>query len=199
MKSICVLARRGDTSREAFHTYYENNHAPLALRYFPFSRYVRNHLMDGADLGFDTISEFWAKDTTALAALMQGPVGEILREDERRFMDQSKTAPASAREQVFSPGVIREQRFALLLNWTDEAEMIVDWAARMGDNTPGVYIDFVTSWRTPAFPARAVLWTPDIDDLPDSIPGLTIRALRVRSCETAPAAPNQGAARGDVQ
>jgi uncharacterized protein (TIGR02118 family) len=184
MKSICVLARREDTSREAFHTYYENNHAPLALRHFPFDRYVRNHIIDNADLGFDTISEFWAQDTTPLAGLMEGPVGDILRADEQRFMDQSKTAPAVSREHVLSPGAIGEQRFALLLNWTGDDETIIDWAARMAVNTPGVYMDFATSWQTPAFPARAVLWTPDIKAVPDSIPGLTSRALRVMSCES---------------
>jgi uncharacterized protein (TIGR02118 family) len=199
MKSICVLARREDTSREAFHAYYEESHAPLALEHFPFRRYVRNHLLDSIDPGFDTISEFWAQDTTALASLMEGPVGELLRADEQRFMAQSKTAPAGSREHVFSPGTIGRQRFALLLNWKGEDEMIVDWAARLAADTPGVYMDVVTSWRTPAFPARAVLWTPDIKDIPDSFSGLTVRALRVRSCETVVAAPDHGRATSDMQ
>lgn len=78
MKSMCVLARRADFSREQFQAYYEDHHAPLGVQHFPFAGYVRNHLLDAPEIGFDTISEFWAEDISALGALMQGPVGEIL-------------------------------------------------------------------------------------------------------------------------
>ena len=47
----------------------------------PFAKYVRNHLIDHDGLWYDTISEFWADDIEQAANLMNGPVGEILRED----------------------------------------------------------------------------------------------------------------------
>ena len=184
MKSICLLSRREGLSRQEFHDYYEHNHAPLAVKFFPFRRYIRNHVVGAPDLGFDTISEFWADDTAALAAMMDGPVGERLREDEQRFMDRSKIAPASAGEQVLSPGELSTERYALLLNGAGDDTAIIDWARHLAAQTAGVSIDLVTSWQQPAFPARAVLWTPDISGVAELPTSLTAQTVRVRSCET---------------
>lgn len=192
MKSICVLARRDDLSREQFQAYYEDHHAPLGVQHFSFARYVRNHLLDAPDMGFDTISEFWAEDIGALGALMAGPVGEILREDERRFMDQAKIAPASAQEQILSPGVIDGERYALLLNWSGEQPpTLLEWATQVATRAAGVSMDITTAWKQPAFPAQAVLWTPDktvVADMPESVTGRLVRVQRFETSQTVLAA-----------
>lgn len=185
MKSMCVLARRADFSREQFQTYYEDNHAPLGVENFPFTRYVRNHLLDAPDIGFDTISEFWAEDIGALGELMNGPVGDLLREDECRFMDQSKIAPAGSQEHILSPGVVDGERYALLLNWSgDQPLELLDWAAQVATRAAGVSMDITTSWRQPAFPAQAVLWTPDKTVVADMPKAVTVRIVRVQRFET---------------
>lgn len=193
-KSICVLARRADLTRDEFQDYYEHQHAPLGRQHFPFSRYVRNHLIDSPDIGFDTISEFWAEDIAALAGLMDGPVGEIMREDESRFMDRSRIAPGSVEEHVLSGGST-DRRHALLIDWADDADAaaradLLAWAGSIAANQPGVSVDFVQSWGA-AFPARAVLWLPDVAGLPPTPEFLSIRTVAVRRCET-PAAELRG-------
>lgn len=194
MKSVCVLARRPDSSRAEFQRYYEERHAPLGIRHFPFTRYVRNHLLDAPDIGFDTISEFWAEDISASAALMQGPVGEIMRADEERFMDRSRIAPAGAEEHVLSPDPCTDdagERFAVLIRREEGEEAafrdaVLDWARELVARAPGVSVDFTQSWQVPSFPADAVLWTPA---LPDEAPRALgeVRMLKVRRVETPPA------------
>ena len=44
MKSVCLLTRRAGTTREAFRDYYETQHCRLGMKYFPFAKYLRNHV-----------------------------------------------------------------------------------------------------------------------------------------------------------
>ena len=121
MKSICALVHRDDLDRQTFQNHYETCHAPLAVQHFPFRRYVRNHFIDGEDIGYDTISEFWADDILASAELMHGPVGVLMRADEERFMNRALTAPASAVEYILSAGAPAcedGRRVAALIDWT---------------------------------------------------------------------------------
>jgi uncharacterized protein (TIGR02118 family) len=193
MKSICALAHRPDLDRETFQHYYEERHAPLGIRHFPFTRYVRNHLLDAPEIGFDTISEFWADDIAATAALMEGPIGETMRKDEERFMDRTRIAPGGAEEHVLSPGACASaagERFAVLVrklsgDGTAFRDAVLGWAREIAARAPGVSIDFVQSWREPSFPAEAVLWTPLMPEGVSAPFGHT-RIVRVRRAETAP-------------
>lgn len=68
-KVITLIPRKPGTTRAAFKDYYENNHAPLGTRYFPFDKYVRNHLVAShpEDLGFDVLMELWLDHGKAMA------------------------------------------------------------------------------------------------------------------------------------
>jgi len=190
-KSVCALVHKPGSTREAFQRYYEDNHAPLAVGLFPFSRYVRNHLVDPGAFGWDTISEFWSEDIAEAASLMDGPIGETMRADEARFMDRTRIAPGGSEELVLSTGAPADsdgRRTCLLLRDTAGLEQFrqvaKQWAGALAKNQTGVSIDFVTSWQQPSFPAAAVIWLPgwiaDID-VPSQ---LVVTILRARRVET---------------
>jgi hypothetical protein len=86
-KVITLIARKHGTTRAQFKDYYEQNHAPLGARYFPFDKYVRNHLNESvpADVGFDVLMEAWLDQEKAYA-ILTGEVVKIFDEDEARFM-----------------------------------------------------------------------------------------------------------------
>lgn len=188
MKSVCALRHKPGSDRAAFQRYYEANHAPLGVQHFPFTRYVRNHLIDGEDLGVDTISEFWAEDIVATAALMDGPVGDILRADEERFMDRPAIAAAGADEHVLSAGAPGAERFVTLIagGAGDPASFgaaVLEWAHGIAAETPAVSLDLVTPWGAPAFPAAALLWSnaPPADAPASLQPARTLRVHRVET------------------
>ncbi len=106
VKTVGLMPRRTDITRAAFRTHYETRHAPLALGKFPFEKYIRNHIVasDPDPIGFDCLSEFWVGDVAEIHRIMAGPIGDIMREDERRFTDQPNIGPAVAEEtHIFGP------------------------------------------------------------------------------------------------
>jgi hypothetical protein len=169
-KNIALLPRRHGLTRAEFRDYYEASHAPLAIGFFPFTRYVRNHLADGEEVGFDTVSEFWSDDIAQLAALMQTQVGELMRADEQRFMDRAQIRSGAAEEHLLA-GAARTAESAagakyawLLQRSSGEAEFVAGltvWAhALMAHASAGcvrVTLDLIRPWAT-AFPFDAVLW-----------------------------------------
>lgn len=97
LKTIGFMPRRADITRDAFRSYYETRHAPLAVPLFPFRRYRRNHLVDtSVEPGFDCISEFWVGSLAEIGSLMEGAVGETMRTDERNFLDQPRILAVQA-------------------------------------------------------------------------------------------------------
>lgn len=107
IKTIALIKRRPDLSREQFARHYEQVHVPLALRYFRgFEGYIRNHVVEvlvGEEPTFDCISAFWYPDRQALREAVEflasdaaGPV----RDDELSFMDKSRNVFFVAEEEV---------------------------------------------------------------------------------------------------
>jgi len=189
-KSICALVHKPGSTREQFQRYYEDNHAPLAVGLFPFTRYVRNHLVDPGDFGWDTISEFWADDISHAASLMQGPVGDTMRADEARFMDRSRIAPGGAEEEILSAGDPADPlgRRTCLLIEADPGSDPYFAAHRLAGNLArdhaGVSIDIIAAWQDPAFPAAAVVWLAGWPTVNPVSFGLHIRVLRAMRVET---------------
>lgn len=129
MKTIGLMPRRPDKTRAEFCDHYENRHAPLALGKFPFRKYVRNHVVGSEPdpVGFDCLSEFWVGDVAEVQRIMAGEIGDIMREDERRFTDQPRIAPSVAEEfHLFGParpveeGIVHKE--ILLLRNTSGAD-----------------------------------------------------------------------------
>jgi uncharacterized protein (TIGR02118 family) len=202
-KSIALLPRRNGLSRAQFRDYYESHHAPLAIRYFPFSRYVRNHLTADEAAGFDTISEFWSEDIAAVAALMQTPIGSIMRADEERFMDRAQIRSAAAEEHLlWGPACTAEAAGSLKHAWLllkdpgmDEAAFVASVTGWTGEFARGhggacerVALDLVRPWG-PKLPFDAILWLWMSEAAAAAPPpGATLwRCVTLRPEETAPA------------
>ncbi len=98
IKTIALIKRKPDVSREEFARHYEEVHAPLALKHLKMiKRYIRNHVVDmpgieGPD--FDCISEFWfdsIEDALGVVEFMETDAAQKIKDDEQKFMDTGKT------------------------------------------------------------------------------------------------------------
>lgn len=202
-----MLSQRPGSTRAAFRDYYENSHSRLGSRYFPFAKYVRNHLLESSrETDFDVLTEFYFADNAAPGALMAGPVGEIMSIDERKFMNQSLIRSALVHESLLAgpprniaaPGV-RRQMLMLNPDGCEDADFVAAlsrWGASLA-NLPGiarVSLDIVDpQWAgAPSrFPWRAVLslWLSDEAGAPAIPPPSGVRCddrLLVDVCESTP-------------
>ncbi len=100
LKAIAFLKRNPNLSPEEFRRHYEEVHAPLAERLFPFVRkYVRNYVTTmpfagkGKEPQFDCITEEWFDSMEGFRTMMDiyaREAGRPLREDEKELFDMSK-------------------------------------------------------------------------------------------------------------
>lgn len=190
MKTIGLMPKRQDISRAAFRDHYENRHAPLALGKFPFEKYVRNHIVasDPDPIGFDCLSEFWVEKVSEIYAIMAGPIGDIMREDELRFTDQRKIGPAVAEEihvagppRIVDDGVTHKEilliRPAAGVSKEAFVGSAVQWGKALAADSAGllrVTMDTVVPFEGRPFPDfQAILygWTADAGSvLYDAVP-----------------------------
>jgi uncharacterized protein (TIGR02118 family) len=210
-KTVALISRKEGSTRAAFRDYYETRHAMLGMRHFQFRKYLRNHVVAAPpDAGFDVFSEFWQDSVAAAYETMAGPVGDLMRGDERRFMDQSKQRAARAHERLVAgpprridPTPTRKQ--ILLLKRDDAADLGADafadaaakWGARLAEMAPSgrivrVTLDAIEPFENSSFACDAVLgfWlAPGCEGIAfgDLPAGIVVRtAATVESCETAP-------------
>jgi hypothetical protein len=109
LKLTFCLIRRPDFTREAFLDYWLNRHAPLVAsvrevlrmrRYVQLHSLLQGELFDpgtprGAPPGYDGVAQLWWDSAADLAATQGDPAaadaGRLLLEDERRFIDLSRS------------------------------------------------------------------------------------------------------------
>jgi len=110
IKLVFSVRRREDMSREEFQRYWREQHAPLVKRHaqtLHIRRYVQTHARDtdldetlsgsrGSELQvYDGVAELWWDSLEDLAAAASSEAGQAagqeLLEDERRFIDLSRS------------------------------------------------------------------------------------------------------------
>ena len=96
-KVISMLKRNPALSTGQFRQHYEEVHAPLATKTFPFiRRYVRNYVKPapaGKEPRFDCITEQWFDDKAAFKKMTEiyaTEAGRPVREDEKEVFDMAK-------------------------------------------------------------------------------------------------------------
>lgn len=215
LKTLGFLPRRADLGRAAFREYYETRHAPLALRHIRvFAKYVRNHVVRGdpAAPGFDCLSEFWFDEPEAAADIgkwLTSPAGQVLREDEAKFMDRSRIASCAVSERLLfgaerpvESGVVRKLGLALTraasgtpADFTAQVEKFCDELVhRSSAVAQRVCLDVPMDLLQPNLPLHALIsiWpaTPDapIDAPPAAGAIAAITTLTLDAIETPPAA-----------
>ncbi|MEE8470303.1 MAG: EthD domain-containing protein [Dehalococcoidia bacterium] len=106
IKAMSLLTRKQGVTQEEFAEHYEDVHVPLALRHFPFKRYVRNYVIkppDAEEPEFDCITEVWfetMEDCQAAAEFSVSEAYRVIAEDEEKFMDRSKIVAFLVEEKV---------------------------------------------------------------------------------------------------
>ncbi len=106
IKAMSLLTRKQGVTQEEFAEHYEEVHVPLALRHFPFKRYVRNYVIkppDAEEPEFDCITEVWfetMEDCQAAAEFSVSEAYRVIAEDEEKFMDRSKIVAFLVEEKV---------------------------------------------------------------------------------------------------
>ncbi len=93
IKAMSFIKRKQGLSREEFIKHYEEEHAPLAIKHFPFKKYTRNYLIGMDELDFDCITEVWfetMEDCQAAAEFSISEAYKVISDDEEKFMDRDK-------------------------------------------------------------------------------------------------------------
>ncbi len=203
MKVITLITRRPELTRAAFKDYYEDHHAPLGTRHFPFEKYVRNHLVESNpdDVGFDCLMECWIDREKALVSL-DGALGDLFAEDEARFMvnrgigvDVVEHVVAGPPRAV-DPRGVRKVAWLLAAGGIDRAEFLrlaTKWGKELSETTGAaraVVDEVLPGHQSPLFAADAVLilWLGGADaPTPIDPPaGITVQAMLVLDSQETP-------------
>ena len=119
IKFVMCLTRHPDMSREEFKDYWMNQHGPFFMSNadaMGAKKYVQSHTLDtplneglrtsrGMLPEFDGVAEVWFESEEALIEGMSSPEGQklsaILLEDEKKFIDHSKSSAFIVNEYQF--------------------------------------------------------------------------------------------------
>lgn len=206
MKTITLIPRRPGTTRAEFKAYYENNHAPLGARYFPFDKYVRNHLVSSVpeDVGFDVLMECWLDRGKAMA-ILTGEIERIFDQDEARFMNAPPRPEGidAVEHVVKGPPRGVDARGTHKIAWFAAAQgigkddfhkRVRQWAETLATEAKATRLEVdetLPGHRSPFFSGDAIVtvWAPDGTEPPSVAPppGVTVQAMLVlESHETTP-------------
>lgn len=206
-KTVSLISRKQGSTRAEFRNYYETRHAVLGMKNFPFRKYLRNHVIAAPpDAGFDVFSEFWQDSVAKAYETMAGPIGDVMHEDEARFMDRSLQRAAKSHDRVVfgpprdvDPTPTRKQILLLTraadTSAADFAAAAAKWGARLAESAPAgrilrVALDVVEPFEKIGFPCDAILsiWLGPSGDgvaFGDPPAGFTVKtAATVEACET---------------
>ncbi len=93
---VYYIMKKTGMTHEEFHRYWKDGHGPIAARIPGLRRCVQSHTIARASEirppAFDGMAELWFEDFDALLAAMRSPEVQAAINDERNFIDRSRTA-----------------------------------------------------------------------------------------------------------
>jgi uncharacterized protein (TIGR02118 family) len=96
IKLIYCITKKSDMTDEQFFHYWESVHGPIGARIPGLRRLVQSHrirvAVDSKPADFDGLAELWFDDMAALLAARKAPEWLASTEDEKNFIDHTKTA-----------------------------------------------------------------------------------------------------------
>ena len=144
IRTLSLIKRRPDITRDAFREHYETVHAPLALPYMDgLVRYVRYHLEAEfhGTIGFDVISAFWYRDAESTAKLMTilaSDEGKPILDDELTFMDKPANVFFPVSERMIEKGEEGEAHTWLFARKPEALDRSEASKVLVRDHLPGV-------------------------------------------------------------
>jgi uncharacterized protein (TIGR02118 family) len=169
MKMLSLIGRRADYSADGFLRYYEDLHAPLAIRTIGFARYVRNHVKARSPAlpAFDVLPEFEFTDFSRVAAVLATPAGAAVRADEANFMGSVRHV-AQSDEIVVADAAAGFDRITIFFRRTGSAApdpvALRDWAKSFAADAMRTTIDMITHLPANPFPADMLVSFWSVDD-----------------------------------
>ncbi|MGY6251215.1 EthD family reductase [Bosea thiooxidans] len=106
IKTITLLVKRDDWTKEEFLRYWQDVHGPLASAVTGIRRYVQSECHDEIirkdivelDVPADGVAEVWYDSHEAMMAARKSPEGQALLADGAKFIGRARTLVVSERE-----------------------------------------------------------------------------------------------------
>lgn len=96
VKIVYCISKLPQLSEAEFHRYWREVHGPIAARIPGCRKYVQSHTVHRAVAGrepsFDGVAELWFDDWQGLERAMASKEVQAALQDERNFIDHSRTA-----------------------------------------------------------------------------------------------------------
>jgi len=96
LKLVYCITKLPALSDAEFHRYWREVHGPIAARIPGVRKYVQCHAIDralgGRKPSYDGVAELWFDDWAALESAMTSQEVRAAIEDERKFIDHTRTA-----------------------------------------------------------------------------------------------------------
>jgi uncharacterized protein (TIGR02118 family) len=88
LKIIALIRRREDLSPEAFDRHWRESHPAFVTALPGVVRYVQSPALSHRRAWpYDGMAEVWFESMRAIATAFSSPAGDLMREDETRFVD----------------------------------------------------------------------------------------------------------------
>jgi len=116
IKTVTLLVKRDDWTREEFLRYWQDVHGPLARAVKGIKRYVQSECEDQIirkdivelDFPADGVAEVWYESHEAMKEARQSPEGQALLADGAKFIGRARTLVVREREIISGDDTARK-------------------------------------------------------------------------------------------